>query len=65
MTHSLTFLPNVDSVAVIKNGEISEMGHYEELLRRNGAFAEYVQTYLMDMADNDDSEAESEGTQCH
>ena len=55
VTNGVTFLPKVDKIIVLKDGAISEMGTYEELLTRHGAFAEYIQTYLQE---NDDSDSE-------
>ena len=53
VTHSLTYLPNVDRIFVLKNGRISESGNYDALMANDGAFAEYVRTYLQEHADND------------
>ena len=50
----------VDKILVITNGHISETGTYEELISRNGPFANLVQTYLEndDESDVDDSDGE-------
>lgn len=32
VTHGVVFLPEVDQIVVLKNGEISEVGTYQELL---------------------------------
>ena len=45
MTHGLSYLPQVDLILVMVNGEITEMGSYVELMSRDGAFAEFLHTY--------------------
>uniref|UniRef100_K7FZT5 ATP binding cassette subfamily C member 3 n=1 Tax=Pelodiscus sinensis TaxID=13735 RepID=K7FZT5_PELSI len=48
VTHSITFLPQVDHIVVFVDGKISEMGSYQELLKQNGAFAEFLRNYALD-----------------
>ncbi|NXT85057.1 MRP6 protein, partial [Zapornia atra] len=43
-THTLSVLPHVDKVVFLVDGTISEMGSYQELLQRNGAFAEFLRS---------------------
>lgn len=43
VTHSLHVLPQADQILVLADGTITEMGSYQDLLRRNGA--------LMDLLD--------------
>ncbi|XP_026057392.1 multidrug resistance-associated protein 1-like isoform X1 [Carassius auratus] len=45
VTHGLSFLPQVDLILVMVDGEITEMGSYTELLGRQGAFAEFLRNY--------------------
>uniref|UniRef100_A0A8C0LE46 Multidrug resistance-associated protein 1 n=1 Tax=Canis lupus dingo TaxID=286419 RepID=A0A8C0LE46_CANLU len=45
VTHSISYLPQVDVIIVMTGGKISEMGSYQELLARDGAFAEFLRTY--------------------
>lgn len=45
VTHSISYLPQVDVIIVMSGGKISEMGSYQELLARDGAFAEFLRTY--------------------
>ena len=45
VTHGITYLPHVDIIAVISNGTISEVGKYEELMARNGHFADFIHNY--------------------
>ncbi|XP_014250122.1 multidrug resistance-associated protein 1 isoform X2 [Cimex lectularius] len=53
VTHSITFLPEVDFIIVLKDGSISEMGTYKELLNKKGAFAEFLTTHLQEI-DNEE-----------
>ncbi len=46
MTHSITHLPDVDKIYVMKEGRISESGTYRELLDQKGAFAEVLVQFL-------------------
>ena len=45
MTNSLSFLPQVDSIVMVDNGEIQEAGKYDELKAKNGPFAEFIKNY--------------------
>ncbi|XP_023560439.1 multidrug resistance-associated protein 1 isoform X4 [Octodon degus] len=45
VTHGISYLPQVDVIIVMTGGKISEMGSYQELLDRDGAFAEFLRTY--------------------
>lgn len=57
VTNSITFLPKVDDIIVIKEGMISEQGSYEELLSHHGPFAEFIKTYLNEeQSDEEDEE---------
>ena len=48
MTNSVAYLQQMDTIVVLNNGKISEMGTFQELLGHNSAFAEFVLTYLND-----------------
>ncbi|KAJ1130883.1 hypothetical protein NDU88_009227 [Pleurodeles waltl] len=48
VTHGISFLPQVDHILVIVDGKISEMGSYQELMKQNGAFAEFLRNYAPD-----------------
>ncbi|XP_030874742.1 multidrug resistance-associated protein 1 [Leptonychotes weddellii] len=57
VTHSISYLPQVDVIIVMTGGKISEMGSYQELLARDGAFAEFLRTYAsteQERAEQDD-----------
>lgn len=45
VTHGISYLPQADVVIVMNGGKISEMGSYQELQARQGAFAEFLRTY--------------------
>ena len=46
----------VDTIVVMTDGRISEMGSYEELLSHDGDFAQFLKTYLTQNDDDDDDE---------
>lgn len=45
VTHGVGYLPQMDSIIVMVDGEITEMGSYQDLLKQDGAFAEFLRTY--------------------
>nr|XP_046270771.1 multidrug resistance-associated protein 1 [Scatophagus argus] len=56
VTHGLSYLPQADLILVMVEGEITEMGSYQQLMARDGAFAEFLRTYTaVDHIDNDES----------
>lgn len=58
VTHGITFLPEVDWIVVLKEGEVSETGTYKELLEKKGAFAEFLLHHLQEKsADGDVDES--------
>nr|CAD7593712.1 unnamed protein product [Timema genevievae] len=57
VTHGITFLPEVDLIVVLKDGEVSEEGTYKELLEKKGAFAEFLVQHLQEIAADSTSEA--------
>nr|CAD7574755.1 unnamed protein product [Timema californicum] len=60
VTHSITFLPTVDEIVVLKNGEVSEMGSYHQLLERKGAFAEFLVQHLQKTLATPDTVSEAD-----
>ena len=54
VTNSLWVLPHCDVIYVLKDGVISESGSYNELLSHSGPFAEFVQNYLKDSAEEEE-----------
>ncbi len=55
MTHGITYLPEADQIITMKNGQISEMGTYSELLQRNGDFADFIRNYVNKVEEEEDS----------
>lgn len=55
VTHAITYLPQTDQILVMKDGEISETGTYQELLDKKGAFAEFLISHLNGAVDEEDS----------
>lgn len=56
VTHGISFLPQVDNIMVMVDGNVSEMGSYQELLNQNGAFAEFLRNYaLEDIVEEDEN----------
>ncbi|XP_024869611.1 multidrug resistance-associated protein 1 isoform X1 [Temnothorax curvispinosus] len=61
VTHSITYLPEVDNIIVLKDGEITESGTYKQLLEKKGAFAEFLVQHLQEVGNlhvDDGSEAD-------
>lgn len=57
VTHGISFLPQVDNIMVLGAGRVSEMGSHQELLKQNGAFAEFLRNYaLEDILEEDELE---------
>lgn len=53
VTHGIHWLPLVDQIIVMDQGQITETGSYEELMNHNGPFAQFVKTYLLEHDDED------------
>lgn len=58
MTHGVQWLPHVDYIIVMSQGEISEAGTFEKLMDHNGAFAQFLTQYLR----QEESGAKKEGS---
>lgn len=58
VTHGVHWLPKVDKIVVLLNGIVSEVGSYEELISHDGAFAQFLLTYLNEEDENGDPEIE-------
>ncbi|NXK44825.1 MRP1 protein, partial [Chauna torquata] len=59
VTHAVNYLPQMDTILVMTDGEISEMGSYQELLKQDGAFAEFLRTYANAEQSMENSDANS------
>ncbi|KAL2917874.1 hypothetical protein HK105_202747 [Polyrhizophydium stewartii] len=60
VTHQLHFLPRVDYVVVMSDGEIAEQGTFSELMAANGEFATLMRNYggIGDSESDDASDAD-------
>ncbi|CAM1327899.1 ABCC2 (predicted) [Pycnogonum litorale] len=56
VTHGISYLPECDSVIVLKEGRISEVGTYQYLLSKNGAFADFLTQYANESSTNVEQE---------
>ncbi|XP_062352440.1 ATP-binding cassette sub-family C member 2 isoform X1 [Cinclus cinclus] len=45
VTHSISFLPEVDNIVVLTAGAVSEHGSYSTLLANKGAFSQFLNLY--------------------
>ena len=43
----LSTVKHADRIAVIDNGEITELGTHEELMRKNGEYAKLVESQML------------------
>ncbi|CAL1297888.1 unnamed protein product [Larinioides sclopetarius] len=50
VTHRISVLPEVDTIIVLQEGKVSEMGSYKELLAKKGAFADFLIQFLQEAA---------------
>ncbi|XP_028267253.1 multidrug resistance-associated protein 1 isoform X2 [Parambassis ranga] len=55
VTHGLSYLPQANLILVMLEGEITEVGSYQQLMATEGAFAEFVRTYAAEQTGNNDS----------
>ena len=46
ITHKIPLLTEVDRIIVLKDGQISEQGSYDELIEAKGEFSEILNTYI-------------------
>jgi ATP-binding cassette subfamily C (CFTR/MRP) protein 1 len=46
-------LPDVDIIVVLKDGEVTELGTYRQLLEKKGAFAEFLVQHLTEVGGDD------------
>lgn len=54
VTHGISFLPHVEEIFVIKEGEISESGSYQQLLDQKGAFSEFLTQHIQELDEEDE-----------
>ncbi|XP_052092541.1 multidrug resistance-associated protein 1-like [Mytilus californianus] len=58
VTHGVHWLPHVDRIVVMDNGQISEEGTFDELVAHNGPFAQFLKQHLAteELSDDDDEQ---------
>ncbi|XP_052866595.1 multidrug resistance-associated protein 1 isoform X2 [Anopheles cruzii] len=54
VTHGITYLPQTDRIYVLRQGEISESGTYQELMDKKGSFAEFLIQHLQEVNEEDE-----------
>ncbi|XP_058820116.1 multidrug resistance-associated protein 1-like [Topomyia yanbarensis] len=54
VTHGISFLPFVEEIFVMKDGEISESGSYQQLLDQKGAFSEFLSQHIQELDEEDE-----------
>ena len=60
VTHSAKYLPKCDLIVLLKEGKISEIGTYKELLEAQGELADFLIQYLTEEEENEDGMEESD-----
>ncbi|XP_059139698.1 multidrug resistance-associated protein 1-like isoform X2 [Physella acuta] len=58
VTHGIHWLPEVDSIIVMDQGQVKESGSYKELMSHDGPFAQFVKTYLLEHEEDDCNDPE-------
>ena len=58
VTNQIQYLKQADDVIVMDNCKISERGTYDELLKHNGAFAEFLRAHLSELQADDEEGSE-------
>lgn len=51
VTHGITYLSRTDKVIVMKKGEVSESGTYQQLLDKKGDFSDFLMNHINDEND--------------
>ncbi|XP_070202775.1 multidrug resistance-associated protein 1-like [Littorina saxatilis] len=65
VTHGIHWLPMCDSIVVMDQGHIVQTGTYEQLLKHDGPFAQYLKTHLRQDTDDLDPEIQKILGQMH
>ena len=60
VTHGVSFLQEVDQIVVMKGGRVAEVGSYQSLMERGGAFAEFLVTYGNESVEQEEVEDDFE-----
>ncbi|KAI9235213.1 MAG: P-loop containing nucleoside triphosphate hydrolase protein [Podila humilis] len=62
VTHGIHHLEHVDQIVVVKDGEITEDGHYDVLMDAKGAFCQLIDEYSVNSRKNKSKKNASEGS---
>lgn len=62
VTHGIHHLEHVDQIVVVKDGEITENGHYDVLMDAKGAFCQLIDEYSVNSRKNRGKKNASEGS---
>ncbi|XP_063922468.1 multidrug resistance-associated protein 1 isoform X1 [Zophobas morio] len=54
VTHGITYLPQTDKIVVLKDGEVSECGTYQQLLDKKGAFSEFLLQHINEVEEDEE-----------
>ncbi|XP_044001771.1 multidrug resistance-associated protein 1 isoform X9 [Aphidius gifuensis] len=65
VTHGITYLPDVDNIVVLKDGQITETGTYKQLLEKRGAFADFLIHHLTEVQTEDSGETDLDEIKQH
>ena len=60
VTHAISYLPLMDNIIVMKDGSISEIGTYQELLNNKGEFADFLIEQLQNTEEDLDESNQNE-----
>ncbi len=60
VTHGLAYLPQVDNIIMLNNGEVVESGTYSQLLRESREFSQLIRQHKLNEAGTND-EANDKG----
>ncbi|XP_040353819.1 LOW QUALITY PROTEIN: ATP-binding cassette sub-family C member 3 [Herpailurus yagouaroundi] len=63
VTHSINFLPQMDFIIVLADGQVSEAGPYPALLQHSGSFANFLCNYAPDKPEKNLKEGSRTGPQ--
>lgn len=62
VTHGIHHLEHVDQIVVVKDGEITENGHYDVLMDAKGAFYQLIDEYSVNSRKSRSKKSASEGS---
>lgn len=56
----MRYLPFCDLVLVFENGQVTEVGHFEELIENDGDFAKFFVKHMTETMEAEQNEVEDE-----